>query len=46
MMNIIVLLHISTAEHVDDHTVQVEPGQENEEHEVAKLGKKHLCNIF
>ena len=37
---LIVLLHISIAEHVDGHIVQVEPGQEMEEHEVATPGKK------
>lgn len=30
----------TTAEHVEGHTVQVEPGQEYEEHDVATTGKK------
>ena len=37
---LIVLLHISNEEHVDGHTIQVEPRQENEEQEVATPGKK------
>ena len=27
-------------------TLQVEPRQENEEHDVATPGKKHHCNVF
>ena len=37
---LIVLLHISTAEHVDGHTIQVELGQKNEEHDMPTPGKK------
>ena len=37
---LIALLHISIPYHVDGHTIQVEPRQENEEQEVATPGKK------
>ena len=37
---LIVLLHISTVEHVKGHIVQVEPRQEYEVHDVATSSKK------
>ena len=45
---LILILHNSTAEHVDaDNTEQVGPVQYNDEHvDVPMLGKKHLCNFF
>ena len=43
MVNINCTSPYLTTKHVEGHTIQVEPGQENEEHGVATTGKKtHL----
>ena len=45
---LILILHNSTAEHVDvDNTEQVEPVQDNDEHaDVPMAGKKNIRNVF
>ena len=44
---LIVILHNPTTEHVDaSNTVQVDPEQANDEHDVPTPGKKNLCNFF
>ena len=44
---LILILHNSTTEHVDaGNIVQVKHVQDNDEHDVPMLGKKHLCNVF
>ena len=42
----IVLFIFSIAKNVEAHTIQYEPIQGHEVHDVATTGKKHLCNIF
>ena len=46
MVNINCIFHSSTAENVEGPTIQDEPRQDHEVHDVSTSSKKHLCNIF
>ena len=43
---LILIFSFSVAENVEAHTIQDEPIQGHEVHDVATIGKKHLRNIF